>query len=69
MIDKLVSEHLSFERVCVYSLVTFGARDLKGGNSPSLGTPKTICRPPFGFEMSQIKRPKVRGIEKYCDLL
>jgi len=55
--------------VCVYSLVTFGARDLKGGNSPSLGTPKTICRPPFGFEMSQIKRPKVRGIEKYCDLL
>jgi hypothetical protein len=55
--------------VCVYSLVTCSARDLKGQNSPSLGTPITIYRPPFGFEMSQIKPPKVRGIEKYWDLL
>jgi hypothetical protein len=58
-IDRLVSEHLNSQRACIHFPINFNHRDPKGLCSFSLDAPSPFYKPPFGFEMSKIKCPKL----------
>ncbi len=63
-VGKLVSKHLTLEKICFHSPTTFTFGGSKGLGSPSRGASIACYKPPFGIKMSTIKFPKVKGCQK-----